>query len=83
VSGVELFPGTPLTPEVLVQMEDTTDCKAMVIVKMNADGIVDISMSRLSMADLAFMALKLQLHVNETIQGRPPDGTDVVTPEAS
>lgn len=81
MSNVALFPGAPLTPKVFQAMEDG-DCDSIITVKMK-DGIVDVTMSRMSIADMAFMALKLQLHVEATVQGRPPEGTDIITPESA
>lgn len=85
MAEVELFPGTRLTPEVLLHqtMEDLSDCQAMVIIKMRKDDTVDVSMSCLSMANLAFMTLMLQLHTVKTVQSDPPEGARIFAPDGA
>lgn len=79
---VELFPGVKLTPPVLLHqaLEEVGDARAVLLVTMNADETVDVSMSCMSLRDLSFMQLKVQLFVADMVSNEPPEGTRTFIP---
>jgi len=75
VSDVVLFPGAKLSPEVLLHqcLEGVEEYKAALVIHMDKGDVVDIAMSCMSLADLTFMAAKLQIYVVSMLKGEPPD----------
>lgn len=79
---VELFPGAALAPDVLLHqcLQDMEGVESAIVLKIDADGGVQISMSRMTLMTLAYAAMKLRLYADDVVSGRPPDGTDVIRP---
>lgn len=80
--SVELLPGAQCTPEVLMHMclQNMSDTTGVIVLKIDGHGAVDICMSRISLRDLAYASLQLQIHTVETVSGDLPDGTDLIVP---
>lgn len=74
--SVELMPGTRLSPQVHLAMvaEQLDGVKGLIVLKVDEHGAVDVSMSCLSLSDVAYASLILHLHAADLAKGTPPEG---------
>lgn len=79
---VELLPGARLSPDVHLHMclQNMEGVKGVIVLKIDEHGAVDISTSNITVTELAFASLNLQIHTAEVVSGRPPEGTDLIKP---
>lgn len=79
---IELLPGTRLAPDVHLHMclQNMQGVKGVIVVKIGEHGAVDISTSNITVSELAFASLNLQLYTADVVNGRPPEGTDLIKP---
>ena len=84
VSDIELFPGTKISPPVLLHqsLENMDDCKAVLVITMNKGDEVDIAMSCMSLANLSFMLVKMQMFVASMVNGDPHERGRIFGPGA-
>lgn len=72
---IELLPGANLTPDVALHLcleRRIPDTKSVIVITMGNDDRVEVSQSRMSMADMSFMLLKFQMYVTAVLSGIEP-----------
>lgn len=77
---VALLPGARLSPEVLLHqvLQSMDGVKGVIVLKVDEDGGVDICMSSISLTELAYAAMRLNIHAQRTIDpdSAPPEGQE-------
>ena len=79
MSDLRLMPGVKCSPTVMLHMalEDMSKTRGVVLLTMGTDDCVEVYTSCMSIADLAFATMKLQIHLTEIMKGETPEGTTV------
>lgn len=85
MSDIEIFPGAPVSPEVLLHrlLEHMQETKGVIVLAVNEHGAVQIYTSCITLNNLAYASLKLQSYAAKVIDGEPPDGAEYFTPKGA
>ena len=83
--GIERFPGSPCSPDVLLHLmlEDMSDVKGVVVLTVDKHGAVETYTCQVTLGELALSAVSFQNYVTKVVSGDPPDGTDLRIPPES
>lgn len=85
--SIEILPGSSIAPDVLLHrlLEDMSETKGIIVLRLNEHGAVDICMSRVTLNSLAYATLRLQAHTQRTIDPDlgPPEGVEFSGPKGA
>lgn len=80
---VELLPGAQCSPEVMLhlQLQDMAKVKGAILLTLNEHGAVEVLTSCVTLSNLAYASLMLQIYAAECAKGTPPDNAQYFPPE--
>lgn len=85
--SIEILPGSAMAPEVLLHrlLEDMSETKGVIVLRLNEHGAVDIRMSQITLYQLAYAAIRLQVYAQRAIDPdtEPPEGAEFFGPKGA